>query len=238
MQGLADRMDQSIRVDCLMRSPLVLLLTLCSAGTLAALVAVNRVPDASEAAVVAPVVVVPQEAKVELPPVVVKQELPAFAEWPEFRMVDLFKRPVGPLGLEYTDEAKALDGKQVRILGFQASTDWQVKASLLLTPYPIILHDKEYGQADDVPIGSVYVKMPGNEQARFTPGLLMLAGTLRLGRFEEHDGRHSYARLELDPRAKDWQPSPSLLSHRTRQEREFLQSLVKHQKRCGCKSCS
>ena len=238
MQGLADRMDQSIRAHCLMRSPLVLLLTLCSAGTLAALVAVNRVPDASEAAVVAPVVVVPEEAKVELPPVVVKQELPAFAEWPEFRMVNLFKRPVGPLGLEYTDEAKALDGKQVRILGFQASTDWQEKASLLLSPYPIILHDKEYGQADEIPPGSVYVKMPANEEARFTPGLLMLAGTLRLGRFEEHDGRHSAARLELDPRSKDWQPSPSLLSHRTRQEREFLQSLVKHQKRCGCTRCA
>lgn len=213
-----------------MRSPTLYLAILICAGTLLGYAALKQPAPGAQPQSLGSAAVVPVQP--------VAAEVPAFATWPEFRLVDLFKRPLGPLGLEYSDAAKALDGKQVRVLGFCASTDWDDKSTLLLSSMPVILHEKEYNQADDFPSGTLFVKMPEGEKARFTSGLLMLAGTLQLGRFEEPNGRIGYARLVLDPRSKEWEPSPSLLSHYTPAERENLKVLVRQQKRCGCAKCA
>lgn len=211
-----------------MRSPTLYLAILLCAGTLLGYATLRQ--PAPEAPVVAKLSAAPEQPLVA--------DIPAFATWPEFRLVDLFKRPLGPRGLEYSDSARELDGKQVRVLGFCASTDWADKTTLLLSSMPVILHEKEYNQADDFPSGVLFVKMPEGEKARFTSGLLMLAGTLQLGRFEEPNGRISYARLVLDPRSKHWEPSPSLLSHYTPEQRDTLKMLVRQQKRCGCSKCA
>lgn len=178
----------------------------------------------------------PSEVKPS-PPVVSQAPLPEFSRWPEFRMTELFQHPVGPLGLEYKPEAKALDGRQVRVLGFMARTDWTDTSVFLLAPHPIILHDREYAACDEIPSGSVLVKMPPGEQASFTPGLLMLCGTLHTQRVDAPGDRYLWASLDLDPQAKHWSPSPELLTSYTPQQKAQLDRLLTKQRNCACRSC-
>lgn len=113
---------------------------------------------------------------------------------------DLF-RPPGRRGLEYTDRARSLDGKKVRVLGYMVHRDKPVPGTLLLTPYPMSLPEQEYGQADELPPTTVLVSVRdrAGEAVPYTPGPLLLTGTLRLGNREEPDGRLFAVRLELDP---------------------------------------
>ncbi len=113
---------------------------------------------------------------------------------------DLF-RPPGRYGLEYTERARSLDGKTVRLLGFMVRRDKPVPGTLLLTPYPMSLPEREYAQADELPPTTVLVTVPdrAGQAVPYTPGPLLLTGTLRLGNREEPDGRRFDVRLELDP---------------------------------------
>jgi hypothetical protein len=72
----------------------------------------------------------------------------------------------------------------------------------LLAPLPLQLHEREYGLADDLPPTVVHVDLPPDETGpvTFTPGWLLLTGTLELGPREEANGRVSSIRLRLDPR--------------------------------------
>jgi hypothetical protein len=87
----------------------------------------------------------------------------------------------------------------------------------LLAPRPVTLHEEEYGLCDDLPGSTLHVFLPPGEEAitaPYTPGLLCLTGTLRLGPREEADGRVSVARLELDP----VRPGPALQERTTRED--------------------
>ena len=152
-------------------------------------------------------------------------------------MTELFQHPVGPLGLEYRPEALALDGKQVRVMGFMARTDWADTSVFLLAPHPIILHDREYAACDEIPSGSVLVRMPAGEQASFTPGLLMLCGTLHTQRVDAPGERYLWSTLELHPLSKHWKPSPELLTTYTPQQKAQLDRLLTKQRNCACRSC-
>lgn len=119
---------------------------------------------------------------------------------PELRFAELFDPP-GRYGLRYSTRARGLDGQRVRILGYMARQDEPVPGAFLLAALPIVLHEHEYGLADDLPPASVHVFVP-EERDRpvpWTPGLLLLTGTLDLGPREEPDGRISAVRLLLDP---------------------------------------
>ena len=66
-----------------------------------------------------------------------------------FEFGKVFKRPAGPKGLEYTGEARALDGKKVRMTGYMVR-HWHEDASVFLfTEHPRVLNVAEYGLADD-----------------------------------------------------------------------------------------
>lgn len=116
----------------------------------------------------------------------------------EFR--DLYRMPVGPRGLEYSDAARRLAGRKVRLLGYMARPDRPQLGFLLLAPYPFVLHEDEYGMADDLPGTVVHVLLPerSKEPVPFTPGALLLTGTLELGARPMPDGRVSHVRLILD----------------------------------------
>jgi hypothetical protein len=158
----------------------------------------------------------PQLERVELPP------LPAGVE--DLKFNEFFKLPVGPLGLELTDRLRALDGKKVRILGFQIReqvgdcTDcaaaarkpgarprpaWMnhiVPGRMLLSPSPININMAHYGLADDLPPQIAFIEVAEyfGQRVPFTPGLLLLTGTLSVGNKSEADGRISIVRLVLD----------------------------------------
>lgn len=166
------------------------------------------------------------------------QDIPEFGTWPELRMKDMFESPVGDRGLAYSSVAKSLDGRQVRITGFMAQTDWKDHGEFLLATFPLILHDREYGQADEIPSGAVLVKMPPGETAAFTKGLLMLAGTLKLGRVMAPGERPVWAVLELHPDAKHWHPGPSLLAHLAANEKVQIRNLLMKQTSCSCRQCN
>jgi hypothetical protein len=119
----------------------------------------------------------------------------------ELRFRDFFVRPLGPRGLELTTTIRELYGQRVRILGYMVQTGHALPGTLLLTPYPIKMDDCHYGLADDLPPQTVHVEVPGpaNQTVPFTPGLLLLTGTLRLGPEPLPDGRNFTVHLRLDP---------------------------------------
>lgn len=154
----------------------------------------------------------------------------------ELKFQDFFQVPVGPRGLELTDKIKSLDGKRVRILGFQvveavsvcnadpraslpaarakAMIEASVPGRMLLTATQQVMDFNHYGLCDDLPPQVLFVTVPEyfGQPVPHTPGPMLLTGTLSVGNKQEPDGRISVVRLTLDPRAKavDAQPSPTL----------------------------
>jgi hypothetical protein len=120
----------------------------------------------------------------------------------ELALGELFG-PIGDRGLEYSEKARALDGKPVRILGYMVSQDQPVPGTILLAPFPFQLHETEYGFAEDLPASLVHVLVPSQRDSAvpYTPGLLLLTGDLSIGPREEPDGRISTVRLTLHPRS-------------------------------------
>lgn len=118
----------------------------------------------------------------------------------DLKFNEMFK-PVGPRGLEYTDKLRALDGKRVRLLGHMVKQSRPMPWTLLLAPVPLSLHESEYGFAEDMPATVVHVFTQRNASpiVPFTPGLVLLTGTLSVGNRQEPDGRVSSVRLNLDP---------------------------------------
>lgn len=131
---------------------------------------------------------------------------------------EFFRMPVGPKGLETTEKLASLDGKRVRILGHMVKQVQATPWTLLLSPVPANVHERDYGLAEDLPPNVVRVLLPRSRQPKtpYTPGLLLLTGRLEVGDREEPDGRHSIVRLHLDTRQEAPAtpirdvPSPSL----------------------------
>jgi hypothetical protein len=153
----------------------------------------------------------PRSALPALPPGVVQLEF-----------TEIFVAPVGRRGAEYTARARALDGQRVRMLGYMVrpaheehghdhghdhgaagheSETGAAKRAFMLAPYALTINDAEYGLADDLPLNTVFVRITDSETRpiKYTPGPLLLTGTLELGRRDEADGRVSWVRLVLDP---------------------------------------
>ena len=112
---------------------------------------------------------------------------------------ELFKSPIGPVGFEFSDKARQLDGKLVRILGFMIHQDEAPKGVLMLAPFALSTNEAEYGHCDDLPPAVVFVTVPKSRDALvpFSPGPLVLTGHLELGARTEADGRVSHIRLLL-----------------------------------------
>ncbi len=133
-----------------------------------------------------------------------RADIPAIPEAPpgvtDLRFADLFG-PIGSRGLVLTGKLRSLDGKRVRILGYMVAREQAPPGTFLLTPFPQTLHEYEYGLADDLPPATLFVTASGrgDREVPYTPGLLLLTGTLSVGNREEPDGRVSLVRMTLDP---------------------------------------
>jgi hypothetical protein len=113
---------------------------------------------------------------------------------------DEFFLPPGRRGLEFTEKARSLEGKRVRIEGFMVRRCNHVPGQVMVAPRPVTLHEHEMGFADDLPMATVFVIAPTHD--RFTlPYVrvpLAVEGTLELGNRVEPDGRVSSIRIVLD----------------------------------------
>jgi len=129
-------------------------------------------------------------------------ELPALpAGVTQLEFSDFFRHPVGPRGLELTDKLLQLEGKRVRILGYMIQQSHPAPRCFLFSPRPVQMHEREYGFADELPASTMHVFTDASapEMVPFTPGPLLLTGTLSVGNRPEPSGRVSLMRLQLDP---------------------------------------
>ena len=109
---------------------------------------------------------------------------PAPAGVSDLKFGDMFKRPVGPAGLETTERLRSLEGKRVRIVGHMATAEEATPGLLILSPLPISLGDEDEKLVDDLPPSAVFVHLSAAHQGVALPnfgGLLQLTGTLELG---------------------------------------------------------
>lgn len=114
---------------------------------------------------------------------------------------EFFIQPIGNRGLEYTAAIKKIASQRVRVLGFMVRQTRPAPGTVILTPYAMTTHEGEYGLCDDLPPSTLFVHVPkyADLAVPFTPGPLLLTGTLELGPRQETDGRVSHVRLLLAP---------------------------------------
>ena len=115
----------------------------------------------------------------------------------ELRFRDLFRLPVGPRGLEPTERLRALDGKQVRMMGYMVHQEQPIANRLILAAMPISMSEDEDGLADDLPPNVVFVHLLRSPETpmAYQRGVLKFTGTLSVHPKEEVDGRVSSVRL-------------------------------------------
>lgn len=135
-------------------------------------------------------------------------ELPPMPNVVDLKFKDIFKRPVGPRGLEPTPAFGKLDGRRVRMVGYMVALTPPTADAFMFSPLPVSVAAHDEGLADDIPPATIYVKLP-----RFAPtpgmstfgipqvqGLLKITGTLEVGAYTDViTGRIFPATLSLDP---------------------------------------
>ncbi len=117
----------------------------------------------------------------------------------EISFRELFKSTSGGEQLQYTDRAKELAGKQVRITGYIVRQSQPIPWAFLFSPVPQSVHERDYGQCDDLPVTTIHVFLPKSAQPippRYS-GPVSVTGVLELGGREEADGRSSVARVRV-----------------------------------------
>jgi hypothetical protein len=115
-------------------------------------------------------------------------------------MLEIFKTPAGPNGLEFSERAASLAGKQVSISGQMVRHAHADPLLFLFTPNAMVLNQSEFGIADDFPPYGLHVVTtpPAGKAANYQREKMILLGTLELGPRTEVDGRISHVRLKLD----------------------------------------
>ncbi|CAA9890139.1 conserved hypothetical protein [Candidatus Methylobacter favarea] len=119
----------------------------------------------------------------------------------ELNLREFYRFPVGAREMEPTEKLLSLNNKRVRVTGYMVKEEEPTAGLFMLAPLPVDLAEKEDGPADNLPPATLFVHMPeadANKAIIYRTGLWELIGTLRLGNFEEANGRISYARLILD----------------------------------------
>jgi len=117
---------------------------------------------------------------------------------------DFFRLPVGPRGLELSDELRRADGQLVRLVGFMVAREEVTPGRFQIAPRPVRMSEHADGDADDLPPSTVTVLLDPKQSDRvvlYRSGPITLMGRLLVGRAEGTDGRVSWFRLQLDPQA-------------------------------------
>lgn len=126
----------------------------------------------------------------------------------DLKFSQFFKSPIGPAGLELSDALRAADGRPVRLVGYMVAQEQAKPGRFWLTPRPVRMSEHADGEADDLPAAAVTVLLDPSQQERLVAhrdGLVVLTGTLSIGRVEDESGRVSWIRLQLPPGALEAQ---------------------------------
>jgi hypothetical protein len=124
------------------------------------------------------------------------------------RFAEFYQSPVGPQGLVMSEKLKTAAGREVQLRGWMVAQETPPHGYFLLTARPVRLSEHADGEADDLPAATVLVRLPtggaGSAPASASTaswphqaGLIEMAGTLRVGRSVEPDGRVSWIQLQL-----------------------------------------
>jgi len=119
----------------------------------------------------------------------------------ELRFSEMFQHPIGPKGLSPSARLLALDGRNVRLVGYMASAELPMAGRLILSPLPIAMGDEDEPLADDLPAQAIFVHLSGPAAQHALPnynGLIQLQGRLSVGARDEPNGHLSSVRLMLD----------------------------------------
>lgn len=126
----------------------------------------------------------------------------------DLKFSQFFKSPIGPAGLELSDALRASDGRPVRLVGYMVAQEQARPGRFWLTPRPVRMSEHADGEADDLPAAAVTVLLDPSQRERLVAhrdGLVVLTGTLSIGRVEDETGRVSWIRLQLPPGALEAQ---------------------------------
>lgn len=129
-------------------------------------------------------------------------EVPPQASADDLLFRDFFAMPVGPRGLQPSEELLSLNGKVVRMRGYVAHQESPTAGVFILSPLPVELGDADEGLADDLPPAVVFVHA-GDRSSPYIAGVVQVTGTLEVGPQNEADGRVSQVRLVLYPDRPD-----------------------------------
>ena len=124
----------------------------------------------------------------------------------DLKFNELFRMPIGPLGLEPSAKLLALNGKRVRIRGFMVHQELASPGVFILVPMPVATEEVSDGLADDLPPAHIFVHLPEPYREVALPHTrlpLLVEGMLEVGAMEESAGRVSSVRLRLDPISAD-----------------------------------
>ncbi|MBO9685820.1 MAG: hypothetical protein J7598_04345 [Mitsuaria chitosanitabida] len=128
----------------------------------------------------------------------------------DLKFSQFFKTPIGPAGLALSDALRGADGRQVRLVGYMVAQEDAKPGRFWFTPRPVRMSEHADGEADDLPASTVTVLLDPAQKERLVAhrdGLVVLTGTLSVGRFEDETGRVSWVRLQLAPGALETQAS-------------------------------
>lgn len=130
----------------------------------------------------------------------------------DLKFAQFFKSPIGPAGLELSDQLRAVDGRPVRLVGYMVAQEQARPGRFWLTPRPVRMSEHADGEADDLPAATVTVLLDPAQRDRLVAhrnGLVTLTGTLSIGRVEDETGRVSWIRLQLPTDALSDSPDSS-----------------------------
>ena len=133
------------------------------------------------------------------------------------RMTEFFQFPVGPKGLQISQEVLQAQGKKVSLQGYVVQQEVAAPGQFLLTPRPVQMSQHADGEADDLPPSTVLVLLTAEQRewmVAYTRGLVEVVGVLDVGRQEGSDGRVSWVRLQLDSEATRRMNAAEFFSYR------------------------
>jgi hypothetical protein len=125
------------------------------------------------------------------------QELAAYAP---LEFGEVFVKPAGPKGLEFTEKAKSLSGRKIQVNGFMVRYPHPDPKLFVFNSAPMVLNFQEYRLADSLPPEAIHVitDVPEGKAFSFYRDEMILLGTIEYGPRTELDGRVSHLRLRLD----------------------------------------
>ncbi|CAN5720192.1 hypothetical protein BH11VER1_BH11VER1_38990 [soil metagenome] len=122
------------------------------------------------------------------------------AAYEVFDCSEVFTVPAGPMGLEYSARASALNGKKIRVTGFMVKHYNTDPTVFLFSETPRLYNEREEGLADSLPPGTLHVivQVRKGDAPAWRREKMTLYGTMELGGRQELSGRISHVRLTCD----------------------------------------